>query len=692
MKLNNRRTILIGLAFLSICAFWQLYDFIIPLILRERYHLGHDASGVVMALDNILALFMLPFFGKLSDRCNSRMGRRMPFILGGTVAAVALTLCLAYAQAHAGLAVFIALLCLLLIAMGTYRSPAVALMPDVTPKPLRSKGNAIINLMGALGGVFTLAAIQLLVRTGPDGQPDYIPLFFAVAILMAVSVLVLRLRIDENKLRREMPPEPKEDEGGEGRLPRPVLRSLLLILFSVFFWFMGYNAVTTAYSKYFTEMWGELSGAANCMMIATIGAVVSYIPVGFISSRIGRRRMILIGVLLLCACFAACAFITKFTPVVNVLFVLVGFAWASINVNSYPMVVEISRGSDVGRYTGYYYTFSMAAQIATPILSGILLERVGVQTLFPYAAAMVAVSFVTMLFVRHGDNKPAAPASALEALDAGDWEMQIVLTVILVLAGILLLGLWLTAPGHACARAQGWRGQLFAHRGLHGEEAAENGLAAFEAACRAGYGIELDVRFSRDGQLIVFHDDDLKRMCGDGRRPEALTVEELKRLRLGKTGEAIPTFDEVLALVDGRAPLLVEIKSCRNIYALTDAVVGRLKRYEGRYIVESFNPLSLYRLRRTAPEIIRGQLVASREDTAQAAGRLQAVALSGLLTNVLSRPDFIAYNIRDTKSPAPRLQRHVYRTPMAAWTVRGEKQLALARKRGDMIIFEKIRP
>ena len=421
MKLNYKRTILIGLAFLSISAFWQLYDMIIPLILRDRFQLGDDIAGIIMALDNVLALFMLPLFGQLSDRCDTRIGRRMPFILGGTLAAVVLMLALVYAQAHLGLTVFMVLLGLLLIAMGTYRSPAVALMPDVTPKPLRSKGNAIINLMGALDGVFTLAAVRFLVRQGADGQAEYFPLFLAVALLMFVAVLVLRLRVNENALRAEMPPEPQEEgASGGGKLPKPVFRSLLLILFSVSFWYMGYNAVTTAYSKYFTRMWGDLSGSANCMMIATVGAVVSYLPVGMISSKIGRKPMILIGVALLAACFGSCAFITTFTPLVYVVFVLVGFAWAAINVNSYPMVVEISRGADVGKYTGYYYTFSMAAQIATPILSGFLLEHVGYHTLFPYAAGMVAVSFFTMLFTRHGDNRPDAPASALEAFDAGD--------------------------------------------------------------------------------------------------------------------------------------------------------------------------------------------------------------------------------------------------------------------------------
>ena len=419
MKLNYRRTLLIGLAFFSICAFWQMYDTIIPLILRDTFHIGDSVAGAIMAADNVLALFLLPLFGKLSDRTETRVGRRMPFIYGGTAAAVILTLLLSRADAPGRFGIFIVLLGLLLVAMGTYRSPAVALMPDVTEKPLRSKANAVINLMGALGGVYALAVIQLLVGTHADGRANYAPVFIAVAALMTVSVLLLFWRVDEKALRVK---DAGEDETlGEGdRLPPEMMRSLRLILCSVSLWFMGYNAVTTAYSKYFTRMWGDLSGAANCLMIATIGAVVSYIPVGILSSRIGRKKMILIGVAILATCFGISGAIRTFGPPVYALFVIIGFAWAAINVNSYPMVVEISRAGDVGKYTGYYYTFSMAAQIVTPILSGWLLEHVGYHTLFPYAALMVAGSFVTMLFVRHGDNRPDAPKSVLEHFDVED--------------------------------------------------------------------------------------------------------------------------------------------------------------------------------------------------------------------------------------------------------------------------------
>ena len=420
MKLNNRRTVLIGFAFLSICAFWQLYDTVIPLILRDTFRIGDARAGQIMALDNVLALFLLPWFGRLSDRCNSRMGRRMPFIVFGTIAAVALMLVLTAMDAPGRFPAFFTVLLLLLLAMGSYRSPAVALMPDVTPKPLRSKANAIINLMGALGGVFALAVIRLLPAAAEGARVNYLPAFTAVAALMALSVLLVYCRVDERALRAEMPSEPEEETAPGGRLPRELRTSLILILCSVALWYMGYNAVTTAYSKYFTRKWGDLSGAASCLMIATAGAVVSYIPVGMLSSKVGRKKMILLGVCVLTACFALAGTVQTFSPLVYALFVLIGFAWAAINVNSYPMVVEISQSGDVGKYTGYYYTFSMAAQIVTPIASGWLLEHVGYHTLFPYAAAMTGAAFFTMLFVRHGDSRPEAAKSVLEHFDAAD--------------------------------------------------------------------------------------------------------------------------------------------------------------------------------------------------------------------------------------------------------------------------------
>lgn len=427
MKLNTRRTILVGLAFLSISAFWQLYDSLIPLILKNTFQVSDTISGGIMAIDNVLAVFMLPLFGSLSDRVHTRIGRRMPFILCGTAAAVIAMLFLPFADNIGSLALFVTALFVALIAMGSYRSPAVSLMPDVTPKPLRSKANAIINLMGAVGGVISLILISALVPK--EGKPDYFPIFLIVAAVMVFSVLLLLWKIRENPLRTEREKidaglsetEEADEAPAKTTLDPAVRRSLVLILISVACWFMGYNAVTTAFSRYAQIYWGiQGGGFANCLLIATAAAILSYIPVGSIASRVGRKKTILGGVVLLASMFAIGAAVKEYHIWINGLFALVGVAWAAINVNSYPMVVEMSKGSDIGKFTGFYYTFSMAAQIVTPILSGFLLEHVGYFILFPYAAFFVVIAFFTMLFVRHGDSRPLPKKSRLEAFDVDD--------------------------------------------------------------------------------------------------------------------------------------------------------------------------------------------------------------------------------------------------------------------------------
>lgn len=427
MKLNTRRTILVGMAFLSICTFWQMYEAIIPLILKHTFHIGDTFSGAIMALDNVLALFMLPLFGSLSDRTHTRFGKRTPYIVVGTVASCLFMLLIPVADQLGIFWMFLTALLLVLVSMSIYRSPAVALMPDLTPKPLRSKGNAIINLMGAVGGMVTLVLIQVLVPKH-ETSPNYLPLFAAVAGIMLLAVVLLVCTIPEKKLAEETaalndPEEEEETSSQEGHraLPPDVKKSLVFLLFSVAFWFMAYNAITSAFSKYAQIQWGMTGGSfASSLLIATGAAILSYIPVGALASRVGRKKTILMGVAVLTLCFFAGALFHTYHPVVNVVFALVGISWAAINVNSYPMVVEMSQGSSVGKFTGYYYTFSMAAQIITPVISGALLEHVGYWTLFPYAGVFSALAFVTMLFVRHGDSKPLPAKSRLEAFDTPD--------------------------------------------------------------------------------------------------------------------------------------------------------------------------------------------------------------------------------------------------------------------------------
>lgn len=422
MKLNYKRTILIGLAFLSISAFWQMYDNVVPLILKNSFGLGETVTGAVMAMDNVLALFLLPVFGTLSDKVDTKIGKRMPFILTGTTLAVILLAILGYANEARNLTLFVVVLFFLLISMGLYRSPAVALMPDLTPKALRSKGNAIINLMGAVGGLFTLIMIKVLV--GPGDTPSYVPLFTAVCLFMVLSIVVLFLTIKEKKLRDAMPLEDedrKDEPVSTQALPKDVKRSLAFILVSISLWFTAYNAVTTAFSRYATHVWGlENGGYANCLMMATVAAIISYIPIGVISGKIGRKKTILLGIVLITTCYAVAGLFSSYHPIMVVFFAIIGFAWAAINVNSLPMVVEISAAGDVGKYTGFYYTFSMAAQVITPILSGFLLENISYRTLFPYAVVFSVLSFCTMSMVKHGDVKPVKKESILENFDVDD--------------------------------------------------------------------------------------------------------------------------------------------------------------------------------------------------------------------------------------------------------------------------------
>ena len=522
MKLNTKRTIYVGFAFFLILAFWQAYDSIIPLILTNKFGMSQFWSGAIMALDNILALFLLPLFGTLSDKCKSKSGRRTPFIRVGTIAAIFLLVVLSFAdmaqlkniekvstvddpvalgviydsqadekivkpnkekatlteeyfvlseeisredfvnvksvitdesgkkvtnadyvdyvvparQAYIWqvtqnnpqtLVLFVGVLLLLLIAMATYRSPAVALMPDVTVKPLRSKANAIINLMGYTGGILVLVFGKVFATDAPkNAMMSYVGYFGAVAALMLVALIIFLVKVKEPAWCKEMLADSvKLEADGEKtqntdkrRLTKGEKVSLILLLASVILWYFGYNAVSSKYSVYASNRLGKDFNMT--LMIGTAAAIVSFVPVGILSSKIGRKKAILFGVALLTVAFTLAQFVTAQTSVALMIgiFVLAGVAWATINVNSFPMVVELCSDGDVGKYTGYYYTASMAAQTLTPMLSGFLMDKLGMGVLFPYAALFVAGSFVTMLFVKHGDSK----VEAKRGLDAFDVE------------------------------------------------------------------------------------------------------------------------------------------------------------------------------------------------------------------------------------------------------------------------------
>ena len=441
MKLNYKRTFLIGLAFMSISAFWTFYDQCIPYILKYTFGKEEVVANSIMAIDNVLALFLLPLFGMLSDKTHTRFGRRTPYVALGTLASAVFFGAMALGISLHAFTLFFIGLFLLLVAMGTYRSPAVSLMPDLTPHSLRSKANAIINLMGTAGGAVSLVFTMLLIKSTSSAEEgtiyeanqNYWPVILAVMIFMVLGIVIFLLTVRERKWRDELvlrgeldAVEPQKQNEGKGRkMERPVFRSLLFILLSVAFWYMAYNGVTTSLSRYCKEMLGKgLNESSGFTLVAMVIAAAAFVPIGFLSSRFGRKKTVLFGVALMLGAFAL-ASVLQFGVLTDlllyVIFSAVGIGWAAINVNSYPMVVEMSRGADVGKYTGYYYTFSMAAQVFTPVLSGFLISEkylnFGYAALFPYAGFFMAAALVCMLFVKHGDSK-AEKTSILESLGA----------------------------------------------------------------------------------------------------------------------------------------------------------------------------------------------------------------------------------------------------------------------------------
>ena len=428
MKLNYKRTVCVGFAFFLICAFWQAYDNSIPMLLTHKFHMSQTVSGMIMALDNILAIFMLPVFGMISDRTRSRLGRRTPYILFGTLAAAVFFVLLPFLNS---LPLFIAVLLAALISMATFRTPAVALMPDVTIKPLRSKGNAVINLMGSVGGILVLAfGIVFHTARSAEDPSVFKPYFIAVAGIMIMALGIFIATVREPRFVREMHEESikfgiadrQEDESEQkgkhtgSRLSPAERRSMAFLLISIIMWFMAYNAAISKYSVYAVSI---LKKDYNLnLIVAQAAAIVSYIPVGILASKIGRKKSIIAGLILLTVSFGTIAVLREdSSPVLmNAMFMTTGIAWATINVNSFPMVVEMCSEADVGKYTGFYYTASMSAQIITPVISGFLMDRINMTVLFPYCVVFTVIALITMQFVRHGDSRPAAK-TGLEAME-----------------------------------------------------------------------------------------------------------------------------------------------------------------------------------------------------------------------------------------------------------------------------------
>ena len=613
LKLNYPKTFKVGLAFAGICLFWNAYDFVIPLLLEHAYGLPNALRGLILGLDNLLALFMLPLFGKLSDNAHGKLvkkfGRRTPFIVIGTLCAVALMVFVPvvtlnqqkaadaeaariesylnddvwmeshltewYDNAVSGngnsyevdleyisrdgltredfiairyndkmehktgflgfigeekflydgvevakddldtlspdgvrtyqeildgnslykkfvassvndyisdviyethttsasgvksLAVYMVILLLVLVSMATFRSPAVALMPDVTPKPLRSQANAIINLCGGLGGAISFL-IYTVVLFG-ERLHNYVIIFGAVAGGMLLLLAGFLALVKERKMvkecqeickefgiddfdaeeseetkrhaesfieevgeapaedKPELKPEikelvkaklakvksPKEWWGAKSDLEKSKFKSFVLILASIFMWFMGYNAVSSNLSVYTTKALNLSAGVASIISgVSMAVSAIAFIPVGYMAVKLGRRKTIMIGFALavvsfVLICFAVAPNDKAIIPTVlfALFYLIAGFGLIIANVNTFPMVTELSTAETVGQYTGYYYMATMSAQAITPALGGAIMDAGQDKYLFLYSAVCVVVAIVLMLFVKHGDSK-----------------------------------------------------------------------------------------------------------------------------------------------------------------------------------------------------------------------------------------------------------------------------------------------
>lgn len=613
LKLNYPKTFKVGLAFAGICLFWNAYDFVIPLLLEQAYGLPDSLRGLILGLDNLLSLFMLPLFGRLSDNAHGKLvkkfGRRTPFIVIGTLCAVALMVFVpvvtlnqqkaadaeaariesylnddAWMESHLAewydnaasgegnsyeidleyisrdgltkedfiairydermvhktgflgfigeekyiydgveiaeanldtlspdgvrtyreildgnnlykkfvassvndyisdviyethttsasgvksLAVYMVILLLVLVAMATFRSPAVALMPDVTPKPLRSQANAIINLCGGLGGAISFL-IYTVVFFG-ERLHNYVIIFGAVAGGMLLLLAGFLALVKERKMvkecqeickefgiddfdaeeseetkhhaesfiedggetpaedKPELKPEikelvkaklakvksPKEWWGAKSDLEKSKFKSFVLILASIFMWFMGYNAVSSNLSVYTTKALNLSAGVASIINgVSMAVSAIAFIPVGYMAVKLGRRKTIMIGFALavvsfILICFAVAPNDKAIIPTAlfALFYLIAGFGLIIANVNTFPMVTELSTAETVGQYTGYYYMATMSAQAITPALGGLVMQAGQDKYLFLYSAICVVVAIVLMLFVKHGDSK-----------------------------------------------------------------------------------------------------------------------------------------------------------------------------------------------------------------------------------------------------------------------------------------------
>ena len=462
-KLNLKRTFIIGFAFFGILLLWQVYDSWCPTFLTELFTKAIPGSsekevqylvGIMMAMDNLAALILLPIFGKLSDKTHTKIGKRMPYILVGTfVCAVCFPFIPVFFH-YNNMVGFLIMMAIVVCFMMMYRNPAVALMPDMTPKPLRSKANGIINIMGYLGGACaTIVGIFFVLSQylGVNGKNTWqtgniwaIELPFLIAsVLMVISALVLFFNIKENKIEEEMKEELKRGEAlaaVENKIEddKPMSKAnktmLILILIAEFFWFMADNGIGTFMGNY-TIYYLKASSSSNMIntIVGGLGSVIGFAFGGIIAEKIGRKWTVISGLTLSLLSYlfwmiASFTFLKgaagsgTFPMAIYGIWFFKGLGMSLVHVNSFPMVVELCSSKKIGAFTGYYYASSMLSQTITPIALGSLMLHPDLNFGFlpVYAFICLAISLVTFMFVKNVKINKVKVSKGLEAFDQED--------------------------------------------------------------------------------------------------------------------------------------------------------------------------------------------------------------------------------------------------------------------------------
>ena len=433
LKLNYKNTLIIGLAFLGILMLWQVYNTYCPIILdyllKSHFDPNKDyyyITGVIMALDNLVALFIMPIFGNLSDKTKTKYGKRMPYILIGSIVSALIFPFIAVTFIINSLAGVIITMCFILVIMQSYRSPAVALMPDLTPKPLRSSANGVINLVGYFGAI--IAALLGMIFKIKDtttmeeaGNIALVP-FIITSVVMIIITVVLALKINENKLLEEMRPELElgeelsetiEKVEEDKPLSKEDKKNMWILIASIFFWFMAFNSVETFNSLFCTKILNSSGVHGTFTIVLTLSSVATFATLSSLSKKIGRKYTVSIGLgclvlgFLIMSIFAYTLDTSKENSFVIIYLatVILGVGWALVNINSYPMMVEMASGKNIGKFTGYYYGASMLAQSITPILVGLIMSNsnVGLKALYLYACVFMVIALVTFIFIK--ENK-----------------------------------------------------------------------------------------------------------------------------------------------------------------------------------------------------------------------------------------------------------------------------------------------